>query len=49
MVQWIEVKTLGMHSACYSHKGSLKIGENIMGFRAMEDPMVLKISHVLWQ
>ena len=49
MEPWLEAKTLGVNTACYSHTGGMVKGSNVIGFRCMEDPMVLAITHLMWQ
>lgn len=49
MEPWIEAKTLGVNTACYSYTGGMIKGSNVLGFRCMQDAMSLAITHLMWQ
>lgn len=45
---WLQVKTLGMRSMCYSNSVDVVGGQNIIGFRVMEEGIQIRLTHLLW-
>ena len=48
LTKWLESKTLGISSTCYSTTHNVFKGENDLGFRVMKDGHVVKLTHALW-
>lgn len=45
---WLESKTLGISSACFSTTHNVVDGDNVVGFRVTSGKNVLSITHIAW-
>lgn len=46
--QWLESKTLGVASSCFSTSHNVQPGTNIIGFRVTAGNFVVHLTHLLW-
>jgi len=45
---WIESKTLGIASACFSTTHNVLEGDNVVGFRVTSGDLQLSLTHLIW-
>lgn len=46
--QWLESKTLGIASSCFSTTHNVQEGENSIGFRVTSGTNRIALTHILW-
>ena len=45
---WLESKTLGIASACFSTSHNVVEGENVIGFRVTSGDLSMSLTHLIW-
>ena len=45
---WLESKTLGVASACFSTSHNVVEGDNVVGFRVVSGDLSLALTHLVW-
>ena len=45
---WLESKTLGIASACFSTTHNVVEGDNVIGFRVTSGDLQISLTHLIW-
>ena len=48
LTTWLESKTLGISSSCFSTSHNVVEGENVVGFRVTSGDLSMSLTHLVW-